>query len=143
MRGWPLREWCLILLVGFLLAVPLVRLTRPQALATVAIAPDDSHAPVDAWGQLRFSHAPERFALFLGDVELARGGGEARAEFDAPLALDHGAAAFRLELAWPAGAGEAYAELTVEPDGLPARTAGAWGRGLFNAVLEMSWPHQH
>ncbi len=145
MRGWPLREWLIVWVVGLLLAYPLVRLTSsvPSASRPAESAPDDDHAPVMAWGELRFSHAPERFALFYGDAELARGGGEARAEFESPLALDHGRASFRLDLVWPQDVADAYAEVSVEPEAMPARRAGVWGRGDTLAILEMSWPHHH
>jgi len=143
MRGWPLREWLIVWVVGLLLAYPLVRLTSsvPSAPRPAESVPDDAHAPVTAWGELRFSHAPERFVLFFGDRELARGGGDLRDEFEALLALDHGHATFRLDLVWPEDVADAYAELGVEPEALPVRRAGAWGRGDTRALLEMSWPH--
>jgi hypothetical protein len=147
MRGWPLREWCLILAVAVILVLPLLRLTHVSEPSPSLAEPEETAvaadpAGVEAWGELRFSHAPASFVLWRDAQELVRGGGELRADFDLSLQLYPAASVFRLEAVWPDEVSQAYVELTIEPDGYPAAHTGTWARGSFNTHLDISWPHQ-
>ncbi len=139
MRGAPLTELLVLLLLGALLTAPVVRLTRPPPTPPAPPPTAGQHADVETWIDLRFSHPPSRFHLRQGDRVLLEGAGELRAEVDAPVALDGDRLALRLEVDWPPEVAQAYVEVAMEPQGRDARRDGSWGRGHMDILLEGSW----
>ena len=140
MRGRPLLQWALFALAWAILLVPIVRVTRSEHSAAAPAAPDAGS--VTTWVSLRFSVIPESFTLRQGGVVVWQQTTTDEREFEQalPLTVD----AFGTEFSFSAGLpeGAAAIEVSVEPDGRPARSRTVWANGDVDALLAFSWrPH--
>jgi len=142
MKGSPLRELILVVLVGLFALWPLMKLTgRSGASGTVA---EEPHSPeelqrVESWLELLFSHPPKRVRVIEEGTVLLDSGGELQADLDADLHLRDGVMQLELIIEWPDQVEQGYVELSVEPGNLPAAKAGAWGQGQQEELFEFSW----
>jgi hypothetical protein len=143
MKGSPLRDAILILLGAVLVLIPLRLLTR-----TVPVPHDHVHAEptenavtseVEAWIDLRFSHAPEELRISQNGTVLFEGGGELREDADIVLTLSDARNALDLEFRWSEDVEQAYVELTLEAEGLPIRELGFWSKGEEKRRWILEW----
>lgn len=143
MKGFPLREFFIMLLGAGLFVIPLRFLTRPAQPAHVhsQAAPMDPAAPseVEAWVEFRFSHAPEEIKIFQNGVLLFEGGGGLREDADIALQLSEARNALELEFRWSEAVEQAYVELKLEVEGLPVRRLGFWGKGEEKRSWILAW----
>jgi hypothetical protein len=146
MRGFPFFNLiiCLLLCGGVLL--PLVyRATQVTAAAAPVPEPVAAAAPggsVPAHVSLRFVHAPVSARLKAGDKVLHEwkpDQPDTELDEDVILPLTEGRSEFTVQIAWPAGTPATVAELRVEPDGLPSRTANIWATGSADEVIALTW----
>ncbi len=142
MRGRPLLEVFIFVLVWGALALPLWRLT---AGGHAEVARQDEAAPalsgVHAWAELRFAHAPEMARLVTGTNVLWEGRAPValRVGVDVQLPLNEGRIPVEISVSWPADVGQSVVELTLEPDGLPAQSRRLWGNGQAGDLWEFQW----
>jgi hypothetical protein len=143
MKGSPLRDFLLILFGAGLFFIPLRFLTRPAQPAHVHshTAPMDPSVPseVEAWVDLRFSHAPEDFRILQNGKLLFEGGGMLREDADISLVLSEARNALDLEFRWSEEVEQAYVELTLEAEGLPVRRLGFWGKAEEKRSWILAW----
>lgn len=140
MRGAPLLELLVVLMLGTLLAFPLYRLTRPVPAAPAAVAGTDDAERWETWVDLRFSHAPQAFRLYEDSRLLLEGAEALREDGDVELHPSKGHVRIRLEIEWPETIEQGYVELTVEPADRESRRQGAWGLGKQLQIWEFTWP---
>jgi hypothetical protein len=146
MRGFPFFNLiiCLFLCGGVLLPLVYRATTVPAAAiptpAPVATATHASRVPAHV--SLHFVHAPVGARLKAGDKMLHEwkpGKPDTELEEDVTLPISEGRSEFTVQIEWPAGTPATVAELRVEPDGLPARTANIWGTGSADEVIALTW----
>jgi len=146
MRGFPLLNLLLALLLSGLVVLPLVhRATRVpdpvEAPARDETGPKTKGTPAHV--SLRFVHPPQAVRLKSGDVILHEWKVSSPAlllEDSISLPLHDGRAEFTVQIQWPAGTPEPFAELRIEPDGLPARAANIWGSGeSADELITLTW----
>jgi hypothetical protein len=152
MRGNPLVEAALFVVLWGLLAVPLALLTRgpgsrdpgEQAPGPVVSAADMKTA-AGVWAELRFSHVPDAFTVRHGKTILWEDIAPTALREMRALPLRVGAGTqlmLALRVVWPPEVDAGVAELTLEPDGLASRARHVWGQGAYEDTLEFAWPHE-
>ncbi len=140
MKGSPLRDLILVILVGLVSLWPLLTLTsRSTSLLSDSEVTSEA-LPLESWLEVVFSHPPKRVRLMQEETVLLDSGGALQEEADALLELRDGVLQIKVIIEWPEGVEQAYAELTVEPGNLPTVQAGAWGTGMQEELFEFSWP---
>ncbi len=143
MRGRPAFELFLVCVLGILLGFPLHRLTRPRTQLSASAVPAEVVSMDDirpVWLDLRFSHPPEQFAVYQGDILLGKGGEDLRWDEDADLRFEDQAVRLRITGTFPEELDSVYLELTVEPEQQAMQRGGLWTRGSFSHVMEFRWP---
>lgn len=145
MRGWPFTELILTLFCTLLLAWPMVRLTRSYAtLEHPAIsglpADENTLAGTEAWAEIRCSHPLRHLRLLQGETSLLQIKAAQNGDGDFRLHLTDGHAQLTLETEVAEEVDQAWVEVTLEPDHLPARKQGAWiAGGKQSLQLDFSW----
>ncbi|MCE9612685.1 MAG: hypothetical protein K8T26_00320 [Lentisphaerae bacterium] len=149
MRGRPLVEMLMFLLVWCALSIPLWRLTRTAPAAAVAGAElrraesgptADVVLATPTWATVRLAHPADALTLSQdGELLLQRGGGDMRVEAEVPLRLRAGVATVSMDVTWPPAVEQSVVEVTLEPDGLPAQSQRLWGRGSASTIMEFRW----
>jgi hypothetical protein len=143
MKGSPLRDFLLILFGAGLFFIPLRFLTRPAQPAHVHshTAPMDPSVPseVEAWVDLRFSHAPEDFRILQNGKLLFEGGGMLREDADIALQFSKARNVLDFEFRWSEAVEQAYVEVKVEAEGLPLRRLGFWGKAEEKRSWILAW----
>jgi len=142
-RGRPLLELLLVGAVALALWFPLKSLTQvrvfPMSFERVAVDGTGLQVRRPVWIDLRFSHMPERFEVFQGEILLGEGGGDLRWDEDAEVSFDGGVVSLRIEGRLAGGVDSAYLEVSLEPDRLPPQRRGMWIRDDFSHVMEFRW----
>ena len=145
MRGFPLLNLILSLLVCGLVILPLVRRTSVVA-APVSSGPVQPSLvrTVSSLISLRFVHKPQMVRLMEGRKVLhewndAPPGMELSESV--PLTLSEGRSEFTVQIAWPADTPDTMAEIKVEPDSMPPWSGNVWSnRATVDEVLNIPWP---
>ncbi|HMO49699.1 MAG TPA: hypothetical protein PKE26_02640 [Kiritimatiellia bacterium] len=140
MRGSPFIQWSAFAALWLLLLIPIVRVTRPEALApgndTIRQTDTEKHP---AWVSLRFSRLPESFTLLHLD-ETVWTETQPRDRYLTriiPLALDRFGTELHLIAELPDG--ETAVEITVEPDGRERRAQTLWITGPADDPVFFTW----
>lgn len=142
MKGFPLIQWILFVVVWGLLLWPLTALTTHNGTA----ASRNSSPPVRhvnlVWATMRFAHMPESFQLLQGETVLWEEEHDVSTSLQKQieLSLDEGRAELKLNVAWPEGTGMTAAECTLAPDVMNEKSAVFWGRGTATGLLIYEWP---
>jgi len=130
LRGSPVREFLLFVLLAGALLIPLSRLATPDAAADSGHGPalDRNGDAIPTWLNLRFSHPVLSLRLSRDGEEVYADEGELRGiSFES--VLPGKGAEFVLEVFWPIGIeGSPYAELSLEPDERREIVRGLWGK---------------
>lgn len=147
MKGSPLRDLILIIIGAALCLIPLRLLTRPVSTADRHVAGatdtmDGETNEMNAWLDLRFSHAPEVVRILHHGRLLFEGGGATREDADLKLQLSGNRNVLDCEFRWPEAVEEAYAELKLEAEDLPVRQLGFWGRGEEKRSWTLVWEQE-
>jgi hypothetical protein len=148
MRGFPFFNLiiCLFLSGGVLL--PLVyraTQTRPPVVTAAVPVKVSVAGTVPAHVSLHFVHAPVSARLKNGDRvmdEWKPDKPDTELEEDIHLPVSQGRSEFTVQIEWPAGTPMTVAELRVDPDGLPSRTANIWGSGSADEVVVLTWKEE-
>lgn len=144
MIGFPLRQLAVTAALFLGLLIPLAALSRRQPPAPV-LAIDHVHdverTQITAWATLHFAHPPLHVHLHQGDREIWHLDPTDEKEFESEIVLGvgNGFAEIVAHVVWPAGTPESVIELTLEPDGMEARTISDWGHGKLDTVLMFEW----
>ena len=136
MRGRPIIQWALFLVLWACLALPIVLVTRGGRTARKTQSTDSDS--VMTWVSLRFSEEPSHFELEQHDKVLWREGSAGGTEFDNsfPVLIDEFGAELILRSRLPAAG---VIEITVEPDERRARSRTLWVDGEVNETLTFGW----
>lgn len=144
MRGFPLINLLLVLLLLGGMAVPLIMLSMDQ---------DEGEKPIVSSVQeqsevrpckvsVRLVHQAESAQLMVGETVLhAWKFTEPELEFDVKLGLqfvDDGTE-FEMQLKYAESVPETVAEITLEPEGHKEQKQNVWGNGETAETLHFSW----
>ena len=145
MRGFPLFNLLICLLLSGAMFLPLVlRATHiaPAAAAQAASLPAEAVATMPVLVALKFVHPPQSLKLSAGGkvlTEWTNGSSELRWEQNAELPKGP-RLEFSLAVQWPENTPDTVAEVTVEPDGLAAKTQNLWSGGAAaDEVMTFTW----
>lgn len=136
MRGKPVIQWMIFLIVWVSLALPIVRMTRGERRLPYAQTEEPSN--VMTWVSLRFSEEPSHFELLQGEHPLWRPGTVEGMLFEEafPVSIDEYGADLMLKSHLP---GPGVIEITVEPDERRVRSRTLWVNGEVEEILTFSW----
>ena len=139
MRGNPLRELILVLVLAALLAPVIFRLTRPPQIAAASDTPvsQGEHADTPTLVRLQFSHAPGK--VLLNERVVLEGGQDASYEKRMAFDLSEGLLEMPLSVEWPEGTPRTAVTVTFEPDGLESRELTFWSDGSLSEWIEVHW----
>jgi len=137
MRGKPLVQWSLFLVVWTALLVPLIRVThgtRPPSKPPAAVS-----TRTTTWVSVRFSNPPASFAVHQAGTSLWEEERPDGLEFEraVPLAFNEFGTELRLTAELPAGV--TAIEVRLEPDARSARSRTVWTSGMTDEVVSFSW----
>ncbi|MDE0837617.1 MAG: hypothetical protein OSB41_01050 [Kiritimatiellae bacterium] len=142
MRGKPLLQWGVFVLVWAVLVVPIWRVAQshvhPEAAPVVA------STATKAWISLHFSSPPTHVALEQDDVVLWQTSNSATQsvfEEELPLVFDAYGTEFWLKATL--GENPVAVELVVEADRRAPRSQTLWVSGDVEEPLSFSWEHHH
>jgi hypothetical protein len=94
---------------------------------------------------VRLAHLPASAVLRSGEKEIGRwtpaNGNEWTQRTTLPYHEGH-SVELLVEVKWPANTPRTVAEVTIEPDALPARMQTAWGEGELSELLNFTWESQ-
>lgn len=146
MRGFPLVNLILSLLVCGLVILPLVKRTSVVAAPTLS---EPVQLPVGrivpSLISLRFVHEPQLVQLIeAGNVLRTWSNASLGTEFteSLPLTINEGRSEFSIRITWPANTPDTMAELKVEPDSMPPWSGNVWSHGLeVEEVINIPWPN--
>jgi hypothetical protein len=147
MRGFPLLNLLLSILVSGAVVLPLVhratRVATPTAELPTRAQPAPESQSTHAHVSLRFVHPPQVVRLKSGDVILREwivSSPELLLDDSIALPFTDHRSEFSVEVEWPAGTPDTVIALTVEPDGLAARTNNIWSSGnRADELVTMTW----
>jgi len=140
MRGRPLIEWfvLLVILVGFLL--PLTRLTGDVMHEKISYAPQ-SDQEVSSRLILKFAHVPSSFSCSQGDRIFWSMDKLNNHEWkkNVVLAMSDDAVEISLDISWPENVPETACAIILEPAGMASRSVTVWGNKSVRHLLEFEW----
>jgi hypothetical protein len=142
MRGKPLLQWGMFVLVWAFLVVPIWRVA--QSHVHTEAAPVVASTASKAWVSLRFSSPPMHVALEQNGAVLWQTSNSAAQSFfeeELPLVFDTYGTEFWLKATL--GEGAAAVESMVEADGRAPRSKTVWVSGDVEEPLSFSWEHHH
>ena len=145
MKGSPVRELVCVLLIFAALAVPLVSLTNREPKPVVHLGHrhvrGGNASNIVAWATLHFAHSPVHVYIHQSDRETWHldPKGETEFEEEVTLGIHDGFIELIVHVEWPPDTPESVVDLTLEPDGLPAQSASAWGRAKLDTVMVFDW----
>lgn len=147
MRGFPLLNFLLCLALGLGCCGPLVwratRVVSPRA-APATQAGTTSTATLASSVHIRCVHPPESIAISTAGLPLhAWSNPDHDLSFEDSIALpiENLRTEFTVAIRWPDNTPETMAEITIEPDGLAARTINVWSSTpTTEEVVSTSWP---
>ncbi len=141
MRGRPIVQWLVFVLLWGLLLIPLTALTRARP-PRIEAAERGSGERVPSWAALRFSHSPLAFSLSQdGRVLWSDDAPDGqRVEGEIGIAFEGESVELVLSIRWPEGEGWRAAELDIAPEGREERTQTVWQTGGRQTdVLRFRW----
>lgn len=147
MRGFPLLNLLIALLLFGAVLWPLVHHATKVTPAIHDHGPvaqtEKITAGISSRVSLRLVHAAQSIRLLSENSILhdwRPAAGELLLEDSISMPMNDGRSEFTVQIEWPAGTPDTVAELRVEPDGLPARTANVWSSGgTAEEVMALSW----
>jgi len=147
MRGFPLLNFLLCLALGLGCCGPLVwratRVTTPPA-APAASQTTTSTPTLTSSVRIRCVHAPESITLSSAGQTLhtwSNPDHDLSFEDSINLPIENLRTEFTIAIRWPDDTPETMAEITIEPDGLAARTINVWATTTTTEeVVSTSWP---
>ena len=138
MRGRPLIQWLIFLVLWTALVLPVWRVTRGVRSHT-GRSVERELVRSDLWVSLRFSQQPQGFSLAQGVdsvwVESDPGG----MEFERVMTLARDSRGLELGLTAELGDGMTAVEITIEGDGLSPRSRTVWAEGSVEEYVNFSW----
>jgi hypothetical protein len=148
MRGFPLLNFLLCLALGLGCCGPLVwratRVAAPPAAAPDNQADSTSTPTLTSSVRIRCVHAPESITLSSAGHPLhawSNPDHDLAFEDSIDLPIEHLRTEFTIAIRWPDNTPETMAEITIEPDGLAARTLNVWSTTpTTEEVVSTSWP---
>jgi hypothetical protein len=148
MRGFPLLNFLLCLALGLGCCGPLVwratRVASPAPAAPDTKAGTTSTPTLTSSVRIRCVHPPESIALTTAGQALhAWTNPDHGLSFEDSIALpiEDLRTEFTVAIRWPDTTPETMAEITIEPDGLAARTINVWSTTpTTEEVVSTSWP---
>ena len=144
MRGFPLLNLLVCLGLAFAVVAPLVRRMTVVAAPPPPAAAVDTSGSVEASVRFRCVHAPRSLAVTAAGRPLARwenAAGDLAFEERVALPWEARRTEFTVTASWPDGTPETVIEVTIEPDGLEARTTNLWSSGgTLEEIVGTTWP---
>ena len=142
MRGFPPVHLLFLVLMYGLVAVPLVQLTGRPVLREEAVLQQKDGAELALRLELRFTGKPAAIHLLVeGEEWLAAADGQGSPlELERSLPLNDDGLELQLEVEWPEQAEPGVVTLTVEPEGLEARSVTFWAEdGGVDEWIRFEW----
>lgn len=141
MRGQPLRQWLLFILLWGLLALPIVWVTRDRDDAGVSAAASHQTNRVACWVSLRFSAPPASFRVLQEHNAIWSEMSPEGVRFERELELEHDAYGAELRLSAALPREHVAVEVTLEPFGRQRQSRTLWSDGDLEVTLSFPWRH--
>ena len=139
MRGRPLIEIVLFLVLAAMIVLPIIGLSRQPQGRMIAGFSSESPSAVPIWFELRLSHQPQKLVVSSGGEELSLDHRDPlRPEGEGWLKGQDGKLLISVGIEWPPEVREAYLEVSLEAGNLPRQTEGFWSRGAVTTLLEFN-----
>lgn len=136
MRGSPIAQWFLFLLVWSALVIPIYRVTSSQPPPTESSVHTST---VPTWLSLRFSSPPSSFSVHQGGIELWQVKEPKGTQFEEKIHIvfDEFGAELHLQADLPDI--PSAMEITLEPDARAIRSQTVWSDGDLDEFITFSW----
>ncbi len=136
MRGSPIAQWFLFLLVWSALVIPIHLVTSSQP-APIEVSVDKSTVPT--WLSIRFSCPPSSFTVIQGGIEIWQETEPQGTQFEEELHIVFDE--FGTELLLQADLPEipSAIEITLEPEARAIRSETIWADGNIDKIMTFSW----
>lgn len=143
MRGFPLFNLLIMLAVVLALTLPLGWISGARTTVEATAPPKADAAQIVGTNiGIRLAHPAEAASLWLGEKlvqEWKPAVDGQRLEARLELPMNESAMEFEVRLKWPENTPQTVAEISVEPDGMPARQTNLWARGHTEEVIHFNW----
>lgn len=140
MRGSPLLEWLLLLVLASILTVGLARITGGETrMVTVEPLPDAPTVPASII--IQCSALPLSIEWKQGNrlIWAQTNGLEALTEVDVAIYIEEKSCEFLLSVQWQTPETSAAVEVRIEPDGLEGRSVTFWSEGPLEEIGVVEW----
>lgn len=139
MRGSPITQWLLFLLVWSALVIPIYRVTSSQPTPTEVIV---HKSTVPTWLSIRFSSPPSSFSLNQGNIELWRETEPKGTQFEEEFQIVFDEFGVELHLRAELPEITSAMEITLEPNARAIRSQTVWADGDLDEFITFSWGHE-